>query len=51
LWPAALSTAWQYAHLVLKIFSPAAASPGGASENVAIATALADQVGFGLTLE
>ena len=36
LWPAPLSTVWHWAHLVLKIFSPVAALPAGASANVAI---------------
>lgn len=36
LWPAPLSTVWHWAHLVLKIFSPAWGLPGGASLNDAI---------------
>lgn len=38
LWPADFSTVWQYAHLVLKIFSPAFSFPSGASDKVAIAS-------------
>ena len=36
MWPAPLSTVWHWAHLVLKIFSPAAGFPGGASSKDAI---------------
>lgn len=41
MWPAPLSTVWHWAHLVLKIFSPALGLPGGASENDAISAAAA----------
>ena len=48
LWPAPCSTVWHWAHLVLKIFSPAAAFPGGASANDAIADPARTVAGIGL---
>ena len=48
LWPPPFSATWHWAHLVLKIFSPRARSPGGASAKLAIALGLGMEPPLGM---